>query len=59
MTEDEYRKLREKAMGFAASHTQVKGGDDTPDDEAKAINSALAETGSLMAQANKANVPLK
>ena len=58
MSDSEFRLAKEKAMGYAASNTQVQGGDGTSDDEAKAINSALADTRSLMAQANKANVPL-
>ena len=58
MSESEYRLAKEKAMGYAASNTQVQGGGGTSDDEAKAINSALADTRGLMAQANKANVPL-
>jgi hypothetical protein len=58
MSEDEYRLLKEKAMGYAASNTEVQGGSDTPEDEAKSINSELAQTRDLMAQANKANVPL-
>lgn len=58
MTDKEYTLEKEKAMGYAASNTQVQGGGDTPDDEAKAINQALAQTRDLMAQANKANVPL-
>lgn len=58
MSDSEYQQLKEKAMGYASSNTQVQGGDGTPDDEAKAINSALAQTRDLMAQAGKANVPL-
>lgn len=58
MTEDEYRLMKEKAMGYAASNTTVAAGTDTPPDQAKAINDALAQTRDLMAQANKANVPL-
>lgn len=58
MSEDEYRLMKEKAMGYAASNTQVQGGTDTPPDQAKAINDGLAQTRDLMAQANKANVPL-
>jgi hypothetical protein len=77
MTEAEYRLAREKAMGYAASHTQVQGGGSgsastgasstsggtaggagTTDAEADAINKALAQTGILMVEANKANVPL-
>ena len=58
MSEDEYRLLKEKAVGYAASNTTVAAGTDTPPDQAKAINDALAQTRDLMAQANKANVPL-
>jgi hypothetical protein len=58
MSEEEYRLMKEKAMGYAASNTTVEGGTDTPPDQAKAINDALAQTRDLMAQANKANVPL-
>ena len=45
---DEYRLVREKAKGFALSNTEVQGGSDTPDDEAKAINQALAQTRALI-----------
>ena len=58
MTDSEFRLAKEKAMGYAASNTEVQGGSDTPPDEAKSINSELAQTRDLMAQANKANVPL-
>ncbi len=58
MSESEYRLAREKAKGFALSNTEVQGGSDTPDDEAKAINQALAQTRALIDEANKANVPL-
>jgi len=58
MSDSEFRLAKEKAMGYAASNTEVQGGSDTPPDEAKSINSELAQTRDLMAQANKANVPL-
>lgn len=58
MSDDEYRTMKEKALGFAWSNTQVQGGADTPDDEAKAINQALAQTRDLSDQAKKENVPL-
>jgi len=58
MSDSEFRLAKEKAMGYAASNTQVQGGDGTSNDEAKAINDALGQTRDLMAQANKANVPL-
>lgn len=58
MSDAEFRLAKEKAMGYAASNTQVQGGGGTSDDEAKAINDALGQTRDLMAQANKANVPL-
>ena len=58
MSDSEFRLAKEKAMGYAASNTQVQGGDGTSDDEAKAINDALGQTRDLMAQASKANVPL-
>ncbi len=58
MSDSEFRMAKEKAMGYAASNTQVQGGSDTPDDEAKSINDALGQTRDLMAQARKANVPL-
>lgn len=58
MSDSEFRLAREKAMGYAASNTEVQGGSDTPPDEAKQINTELAQTRDLMAQANKANVPL-
>jgi hypothetical protein len=58
MSDSEFRMAKEKAMGYAASNTQVQGGDGTSNDEAKAINDALGQTRDLMAQANKANVPL-
>ena len=57
-SEKEYQEEKEKAMGYALSHTQVQGGSDTSDDEAKAINNALAQTSDLVGQLNKANVPL-
>jgi hypothetical protein len=57
MTEDEYRKEKEKAKGFAMSNTQVQGGSDTPDDEAKAINEGLAKTRELYAQVYKLDLP--
>lgn len=58
MTEEEYRQIKEKAMGFASSHTEVQGGSETSDDDAKAINQALAQTSSLMSQASSANISL-
>ena len=58
MSDSEFRMAKEKAMGYAASNTQVQGGSDTPDAEAQSINDALGQTRDLMAQARKANVPL-
>ena len=43
MSDSEFRLAKEKAMGYAASNTQVQGGGGTSDDEAKAINDALAD----------------
>jgi len=59
MSDKEYRLAMEKAMGFARSNTQVQGGADTPEDEAKAINQALVQTRELLDQAQKENVELR
>jgi len=50
--------IREKGLGFAASNTQVKGGDKTPQAEADAINSELATMRGNMAQMQKAGTPM-
>jgi hypothetical protein len=53
-----YTVAREKGLGFAASNTQVKGGDKTPQAEADAINSELATMRSNMAQMSKTGTPM-
>jgi len=50
--------VREKGLGFAASNTQVKGGEKTPQAEADAINSELATMRGNMAQMQKAGTPM-
>jgi hypothetical protein len=49
--------VREKAEGYAASNTQVKGGK-TPQEEADAINSELGITRQKMAEMQKAGTPM-
>ena len=46
--------MREKGVGYAASNTQVKGGDKTPQAEADAINAELATMRTNIAQMQKA-----
>jgi hypothetical protein len=49
---------REKGIGYAASNTQVKGGDKTPQAEADAINAELATMRGNITQMQKAGTPM-
>lgn len=53
-----YTVAREKGLGFAASNTQVKGGDKTPQSEADAINAELATMRGNLTQMQKAGTPM-
>jgi hypothetical protein len=53
-----YTVAREKGLGFAASNTQVKGGDKTPQAEADAINAELATMRGNLTQMQKAGTPM-
>jgi hypothetical protein len=53
-----WKLVREKGVGFAASNTQVKGGDKTPQAEADAINAELATMRGNLAQMQKVGTPM-